>query len=62
MVYPAQKRASKKYDKAHCEYVSLKLNKKYDKDIVEFLEGANNKQGLLKKVIREHIKEKLCVV
>ena len=52
----AQKRAIEKYQKANIRRVVLKLNKNTDKDIITFLEGLNNVQGEIKRMIREEIK------
>lgn len=42
-----------KYDKTHTKGVYLKLNKETDRDILEHLQKQNNKQGYIKKLIRE---------
>ena len=41
------------YDKANTKGLYIKLNKKTDADIIEFLETVGNKQGLIKSLIRE---------
>ena len=45
-----------KYQKENITRVVLKLNKKTDADILEWLEGLDNKQGSIKEIIRSHIK------
>ena len=45
--------SKKKYDDAHTVRVALKLNKKTDADILEYLEYTGNKQGAIKAAIRE---------
>lgn len=45
-----------KYDKEHCVQIKMKLNKEYDKDIIEKLNSVDNKQGYLKFLIREDLK------
>ena len=45
-----------KYDKANTKQIKLKLNIKTDADILEFLDKSDNKQGIIKQLIREHIK------
>ena len=52
MATEAQKRASAKYDKAHTKGIYLKLNTKTDADIIEFLNGVDNVQRYIKKLIR----------
>lgn len=43
------------YNKENIVFVSLKLNKKYDKDILEAID-MSNKQGSIKKLIRNGLK------
>lgn len=57
MATEAAKRAKKKYDQKNTKMVSLKLNKKYDADILEQLDKAGNKQSYIKALIRENIKK-----
>ena len=52
----AQVRASMKYDAKNTKQIHLKLNKKTDYDIIKFLENVENKQGLIKSLLRFHIK------
>ena len=44
-----------KYDKENTVSVRLKLNTKTDADIIEYLEKTGNKQGTIKRLIREEI-------
>ena len=44
-----------KYDKQNTMQIRLKLNLKTDADILEFLEKSGNKQGTIKKLIRQEI-------
>lgn len=46
---------SDKYDKANTKKICIKLNIKYDSDIIEFLNSLSNKQGYIKNLIRENI-------
>lgn len=55
MVSKAQLQAQDRYDRANTIQVKLKLNKKTDADIIQALETCNNKQGLIKRLIREEI-------
>lgn len=48
----AQLRAQEKYDKDNTVQVKLKLNKKTDRDIIEYLESLKNKQGTIKNLLR----------
>lgn len=55
---PAEKRAKEKYDKDNTKQVKLKLNVKTDADIIEALELSGNKQGYIKKLIREDLQKR----
>lgn len=46
-------RASQKYLKEKCRNVGMRLNLKYDSDILEWLDAQENKQGYLKQLIRD---------
>lgn len=54
---PAQKRAKEKYDRNNTVQIKLKLNLKTDKDIVEALKRSGNKQGYIKRLIREDLQK-----
>lgn len=45
----------REYDKANTIGVYLKLNKKTDADIITALESVTNKQGFIKRLIRQEI-------
>jgi hypothetical protein len=51
----AQLRAQEKYDKDNTIQVKLKLNKKTDADIIRYLSDCDNKQGVIKALIRLEI-------
>lgn len=51
----AQMRAVTKYDATHTIRIGLKLNKGTDADIIEWLSRLENRQGYIKKLIREDI-------
>jgi hypothetical protein len=46
---------TKKYDEANTIQIKLKLNTRTDADIIEYLDTTGNKQGTIKKLIREEI-------
>lgn len=50
-------KAQEKYDAANAVHVSLKLNKKTDKEILEALSKAENKQAFIKEALRDYIKK-----
>ena len=50
---------TKKYDKENTTKVTLKLNLKTDADILEYLEQCGNKQGTIKKLLRDEIERSL---
>ena len=45
-----------RYDAEHTVRVAMKLNTKTDKDIIEWLERQESKQGSIKEAIRSMIK------
>ncbi len=49
----AQIRAAIKYDKNNTRLIQLKLNKKTDADILEYLDQLDNRQGYIKELIRK---------
>ena len=53
MTSEAQKRAKAKYDREKCVQVKMKLNRVGDADILARLGDVGNKQGYIKKLIRE---------
>lgn len=52
--YPSKR----KYDAENTRVITLKLNKKTDADIIEYLETSGNKQGTIKAALRQAINEK----
>lgn len=57
MTTESQKEAKRRYEKENTKMYCFKLNKKYDADIMEHLEGIKNRQGYIKDLIRKNIKE-----
>ena len=55
MANAAQIRANGKYDKANTTGFYLKLNNKTDSDIIAYMKTVDNKQGLVKQLIREYM-------
>lgn len=51
----AQLRAQEKYDKENTVQIKLKLNKKNDADIIKYLSDCDNKQGVIKALLRLEI-------
>ena len=56
MASTAQIKANSKYDKAHTKPIMLKLNRTNDADILAKLDDMDNKQGYIKRLIREDIR------
>ena len=56
MATKARLRANAKYDKENTTQVALKLNRKTDKDVLEWLGRKPNKQGYIKDLIRADMK------
>jgi hypothetical protein len=50
------KAAQERYDRENTVFVGLKLNKKTDADIIALLEKSDNKQGTIKKILKEFVK------
>ena len=50
------KKAQERYDRENTVFVGLKLNKKTDADIIALLEKSDNKQGTIKKILKEFLK------
>lgn len=44
-----------KYQKENITRVVLKLNKRTDADLLEWIEALDNKQGTIKEILRQHI-------
>lgn len=42
-----------RFDKANTTRVQMKLHNRLDADILEFLEASGNKQGTIKRALRE---------
>ena len=55
MVSESQAKASAKYQKEYITQVNIKLNVRTDKDIISFLWGVPNVQGLIKQLLRDEI-------
>lgn len=51
---PAQLKAAAKYKKANTTTVLLRFNNKTDSDILSVLHDCKNKNGYIKKLIRDH--------
>lgn len=52
----AQLRAQKKYDANNTVHIGAKLNRTTDADLIEMLEKAENRQGVIKDALRAWIK------
>lgn len=51
----SHRRAVAKYDKEKSVFISLKLNRETDADILALLDSVENKQGYIKSVLRERL-------
>lgn len=49
----AQRKATAKYDKANKVTLTVKLNKRTEADLIEYVAGLENKQGFVKVLLRE---------
>ena len=50
--------AAVKYNQQNVKQIKLNLNRKTDADIIQFLANEPNVQGLIKQLIRKHMKTK----
>ena len=55
MTSEAKRRANAKYDAKNTRQIILKLNLSTDKDILKLLDGVENRQGLIKQLLKEYI-------
>ena len=55
MVTDSQKRASTKWEAKSTVQIKLKLHRRHDKDILDKWDRSGNKQGYIKKLIRDDI-------
>ena len=55
-VSDAQKRANAKYEREKTRSIKIKLTKSTDADILAKLDAVGNKQGYIKKLIRDDLK------
>lgn len=55
MATDAQKRAAAKYDRMHTRQIVLKLNVHTDADVLQRLDSVDNRQGYIKRLVREDI-------
>lgn len=44
-----------RYDRAHIRRITLKLNITHDADVLAWLDSQANKQGAIKKLVRDEI-------
>lgn len=54
-VAQSQRRAASRYQKENIQQMTVKLNVRTDMDIIRFLWTVPNKQGLIKRLLREEI-------
>ncbi len=52
-----QVEAQKKYDAEHTKRITFKCHLENDKDVLEAIQAAENKQGFIKEAIRQYIKK-----
>ena len=58
MVAESQRKASDKYQRNHIKQYNLRLNVRTDLDIIRFLDGVNNRQGLIKQLLRQEMERR----
>lgn len=47
----------KNYDSNYVQF-KLKYNKEHDADVIEFLRGLDNKQGLIRELLKKEMKKR----
>ena len=55
MTTDSQKKASAKWEAKNTVQIKLKLHRRNDRDILDKLDSSGNKQGYIKKLIRDDI-------
>ena len=58
MTTEAAKAAKARYDAKTAKFISIKLNRNTDQDIIQYLEQQENIQSSIKKAIREEIERR----
>lgn len=53
----AHKKASAKYSRKNTKRYAVEFNLKTDADIITFLDMQDNKQGLIKRLLRDEMKK-----
>ena len=54
----AQLRANAKYDAANTKRFGVKFNLTHDEDVIMLLDAIDSKQGLIKQLLREYIRDR----
>lgn len=57
MTTEAAKAAKARYDAKTAKFISIKLNRNTDQEIIEFLEQQENKQGVIKQALLDYMKK-----
>lgn len=57
MTTEAAKAAKARYDAKTAVFVSVKLNRNTDKEIIEYLERQESKQGVIKQALLDYMKK-----
>lgn len=57
MASEAQRKAVSRYDKENTKSITVKLNRKTDADIIEWMDTKENRQGYIKEIIRKDMEK-----
>ena len=57
MTTEAAKAAKARYDAKTAVFISIKLNRNTDKEIIEYLERQDSKQGVIKQALLDYMKK-----
>lgn len=57
MTTEAAKAAKARYDAKTAVFISIKLNRNTDKEIIEYLERQESKQGVIKQALLDYMKK-----
>lgn len=53
--YDADRRASAKFHKTKCKAFTIRFVHSMDEDIIEFIEGQDNKMDMFRKALRQYM-------
>lgn len=58
MVSEAKKKSQARWDAENCVRVTMKFNRRTDKELIEFLDKVDSKQGTIREALRLYLEQK----